>query len=261
MLRTYHWLILLKVGPLPISPNTTIQTLDYFYSRSARVPFNARVGDGPRSAAIEIIVAKTMSSIADITLNLTGLQYFGADDERSNAAYFTQSPASADGSTSYVWTPWRRAGLAPYDQPSDLYVNFDIGGSDPALYTCRMIVYNLVVYSSVEDFREAFESGKITKTPSPSSDDSFLKKDRKGPIRDLENRFAPTSVELDGKRYKVDDESRYIEYLGWSFYTRFDRDVGIQFFDIKFKGERIMYELSLQGWLCFYLSLQCTDMQ
>jgi primary-amine oxidase len=202
-----------------------------------------------------------MSSIADITLNLTGLQYFGADDERSNAAYFTQSPASADGSTSYVWTPWRRAGLAPYDQPSDLYVNFDIGGSDPELYTCRMIVYNLVVYSSVEDFREAFESGKITKTPSPSSDDSFLKKDRKGPVRELENRFAPTSVELDGKRYKVDDESRYIEYLGWSFYTRFDRDVGIQFFDIKFKGERVMYELSLQGWLGFHLFFQCTDMQ
>ncbi|KAF2020584.1 copper amine oxidase [Aaosphaeria arxii CBS 175.79] len=240
------------VGPLPVSSETTIQTLDYFYSRSARVPFNARVGDGPRSAAIDEIVTKTMSSIADITFNLTGLQYYGADDERTNAAYFVQSPSSMDGSTSYVWTPWRRAGLAPYDQPSDLYVNFDIGGSDPALYKCRMIVYNLVVYTSVEDFREAFEAGKITQSPPPSSDESFLRKDRKGPIRELENRLAPVSVELDGKRYKVDDENRYVEYLGWSFYTRFDRDVGIQFFDVKYKGERILYELSLQDAVAQY---------
>jgi len=188
-----------------------------------------------------------MSNIADITLNLTGLVYYGQDDERTNSVYFVQNPTSMDGSKATFWAPFRKAGLAEYDRPSDLYVNFDVSGTDVSTYKMLMIVYNLVIYTSVQDFRDAWTAGKITKTPNPSDDGSFLRKDRAGPIRELENRFAPTMLPLGGKRYKLDEESNYIEYMGWKFYTRFTRDVGIQFFDIKLKGERILYELSLQG--------------
>jgi primary-amine oxidase len=44
----------------------------------------------------------------------------------------------------------------------------------------------------------------------------------------------------------VDRQEQYVEYLGWTFYMHFDYDVGVQFYDIKFKGERILYELLLQ---------------
>jgi primary-amine oxidase len=188
-----------------------------------------------------------MSSIADITLDLVGFAYYGADDERTNGTYFLTNPFSTDGTTARIWTPWRRAGLAPYDQPSDLYTGFDVSGTDPSLYKLTMIVYNLKIYHSVKEFRAAYKAGKIVKTPPPTTHTDFLKKDRKGPVRELETRFAPTVLSLDGKRFKVDHNNKYLEYLGWTFYTRFDKDVGIQFYDIKFKDERIMYELSLQG--------------
>lgn len=239
--------IAIQVGPLPISSKTIIQNLDYIYSRAARFPFNGRIADGPRGKAIDTIVASTMSSIADITLNLTGLVYYGASDERSNSEYFIQNPTSLDGTKASFWAPWRRAGLASYDQPSDLYVNFDVSGSDASTYKMQMIVYDLIVYTTIKDFRDAFEAGKINKTPNPSSDTAFLRKNRKGPVREMENRFAPTILPLGGKRYKVDEESRYIEYMGWKFYTAFTRDVGIKFFDVKYKDERVLYELSLQG--------------
>lgn len=146
-----------------------------------------------------------------------------------------------------IWTPWRRAGLAPYDQPSDLYVSFDISGTDPSLYHVRKLVYDLKVYETLDDFRAAWAVGEVVKTPPPTTDTEFLRKDRKGALRDLETRLAPTVLSLDGKRFKVDKENQYVEYLGWKFYIRFDRDVGIQFYDIKLKDERILYELSLQG--------------
>lgn len=203
--------------------------------------------DSVRSAAIDVVVAKTMSSIADITTDLIGLEYHGRSDNRSTATYFGQNPFSTDGTTGVVWTPWRRAGLASYDQPSDLYVSFDIAGTDPSLYKFRKLVYDLKVYDTLEAFRAAWEAGEITKNPPPVSDDSFLRKDRKGALRDLETRLAPTVLSLDGKRFKVDKENHYVEYLGWKFYLRFDRDIGIQFYDIKLKDERILYELSLQG--------------
>ena len=34
--------------------------------------------------------------------------------------------------------------------------------------------------------------------------------------------------------------------MGWSFYIAFTRTLGLMFYDIKFKGERILYELSMQ---------------
>lgn len=203
--------------------------------------------DAVRSAAVDLIAAKTMSSIADITADLLGFEYHGRDDQRSTASYFPQNPFSTDGTTGVIWTPWRRAGLAPYGQISDLYVSFDVAGTDPSLYHFRKLVYDLKVYDTLEDFRSAWENGEVTKNPPPIKDDTFLRKDRQGVLRDLETRLAPTVLSLDGKRFKIDKENQYVEYLGWKFYMRFDRDVGIQFYNIKLRDERILFELSLQG--------------
>ncbi|KAH7324802.1 copper amine oxidase [Stachybotrys elegans] len=242
------------VGPLPISDNTTVQPLDYFYNgrNGARIGFDGRFTDGPLRTAIDECVIKHMSQIADITMDMTGLVYYGSDDERTNSVYFIPNPYSIDGTQSVAWSTWRRNGLADYDLISDLYVGFDFHGTDPSLWKLRMIVYNNIVYNSIEELREAYEAGKIEMRPHVPTDDSFLRKDRKGPVRELEDRIAPAIMEPDGKRYKVDSNNRYIEYLGWQFYTRYDRDVGIQFYDIKFKGERIMYELSLQDAIAQY---------
>jgi primary-amine oxidase len=188
-----------------------------------------------------------MSSIADITQDILGLSYYGRADNRTTLAYFVTNPSSRDGTNSLVWSAWRRKGLANYLQITDFSVRWDFSGTDGSLYKLAMIFYNNVVYTSVEDFREAWEKGEIVKRPLMNEDESFIRKDRKGTPRELEDRMAPTMIEPEGKRYKADTKNKYIEYLGFKFYTRFDRDVGIQFYDIKFKDERIMYELSLQG--------------
>lgn len=237
-----------QVGPLPVSNATTIQELEYWYNGvgGAHVPFNARPEDGPRMAAYYPLITEVMSSIADITADLVDMVYYGPDDERSTAISFVTTPYSMDGSYAYIWIPWRRNRMAYFDQPSDLYTSFDVSGSDPSQYKLRMIVYNLVVYNSVQEFRSAWETGEIVKVPPPAQNATFLNKDRIGPVRELEDRLAPTVVELEGNRYKIDEENRYVEYLGWSFYHRFTRDTGIGIFDIKFKGERILYELGLQ---------------
>ncbi|KAH9428700.1 hypothetical protein MCOR27_006242 [Pyricularia oryzae] len=243
------------VGPLPVDNTTTkIQPLDFMYNgaNGASIMFNGRFYDTPRRKAVDPFVAKFMAEIADITNDLVGFAYYGGSDNRTTAETFYGNPSSTDGTTGVLWLPFRRKGLASYDKPSNLYVSIDISGTDPSLYKMRMIVYDLVIYKSVDEFREAWTAGKIKKTPAPPADESFLRKDRTGEKRKLEERMAPTIVEPEGKRYAVDTENRYVEYLGWSFYTRFDRDVGVQFYDIRFKGERIMYELSLQDAIAQY---------
>ncbi|ORY00355.1 copper amine oxidase [Clohesyomyces aquaticus] len=65
-------------------------------------------------------------------------------------------------------------------------------------------------------------------------------------VRDLEERMAPSTLEIGRKCYKLDKDQKYVEYMAWSFYMSFTRTLGILLYDVKFKGERILYELSMQ---------------
>ncbi|KAF2190756.1 amine oxidase catalytic domain-containing protein [Zopfia rhizophila CBS 207.26] len=65
-------------------------------------------------------------------------------------------------------------------------------------------------------------------------------------VRELEDRFAPSSLEIGGKPYKFDKEQNYVEYIRWTLYISFTRTLGIIFYDIRLKGERILYKMSIQ---------------
>lgn len=214
-----------------------------------KVLFNGVPHEGPRGAAIEKFIAAEMTKMADITLDILGLVFYGRADKRSTLSYFVTNPYSKDGTEGLGWSMWRRGGttIASYSQPTDLNIRWEIGGTDPSLYKLDMIVYNNKIYRSAAEFRSAWEAGDIEKRPKLTGDIGYVYKDRKGPARELENRMAPTTIEPNGKRYKLDTKNKYIEYMGWKFYTRFDHDVGLQFYDVKFKDERILYELSMQG--------------
>jgi len=74
------------IGPLPVTPETTIQKLDYIYNggNGGSVPYNGRYFDGPRSTATEPLIVSIMSNISDITAALfQGGVYYGSRDNRS----------------------------------------------------------------------------------------------------------------------------------------------------------------------------------
>lgn len=225
--------------------------MDYFYNGvpGASVGIDARF-DPVFESATEEYVAERLSNMTDMTERLLNMSYYGADDERTTAEIKFTSPTSRDGTQSVAWSVLRRKGLAPSVQPTDFYICWDFSGTDPSRWGLSQFVYNNVVYLDEDAIRVALDKGEVERRPPPTTDESWIRKNRKCDPRDLEDRMAPTVVEAEGKRYRVDNGNRYVEYLGWAFYTRFDRDVGIQFYDIRFKGERIMYELSLQGNAC-----------
>ncbi|KAK7191070.1 hypothetical protein DPSP01_007759 [Paraphaeosphaeria sporulosa] len=243
-----------SVGPLPISNSTRKEALDNIYNgpNGAKLLWSAGPVDSVRRAAIDSLMNATLAPIADLTNDLLEMAFYGSSDSRSTMIYFMQSPASTDGEKSVFWSPFRRNGMEPWDQPSDLYIQFDITGTDASQWRSMKVVYNLEVYDSVQAFYSAWKAGNVTKTSPPATNIEFLYKNKTGSTRELEDRMAPTVLSLDGNRFKVDKEEQYIEYLGWTFYMRFDYDVGVQFYDIRFRGERIMYELSLQDAIAQY---------
>ncbi|GAB7358237.1 hypothetical protein MBLNU230_g0388t1 [Neophaeotheca triangularis] len=249
------------VGPLPMSAESGIKPLDWIYNggMGGKVPFNARYFDGPRSAATEPLIARTMSSIADITSSMfQGGVYYGSDNERTNLTFTEGTPISWDGMQAFRNIMFRYPGPATYLTPIDFYLLIDCTGTDASHYFVKGFVTNTRFFETEADLRAAFEAGEVAQKYDQSLDASWAMLDYKPElgVRDLEERLAPSSLELDGKRYRVDPEAQYVEYMGWSFFISFSRTVGISLHDIRFKGESVIYELSLQEALAQYAGNQ-----
>lgn len=249
------------IGPLPVSGTTTIQPLDYIYNggMGGFVPYNARYADAPKSNAIAPLITEAMTNISDITMALfEGGAYFGPEDDRTDLTSTSGTPLSFDGTQGFRNIMFRKPGDASYLTPIDFFLLIDCPGTDPTQYSVKGFVTQEQFFPTEADLRTAFESGALAQAYAQPEDTDWALVDYKPDLglRELEDQFAPNSIELGGKRYKLDAENQYVEYMGWSFYMSFTRTLGIMFYDISFKGERILYELSLQEALAQYAGNQ-----
>jgi len=238
------------VGPLPVSSNTTIQKLDYIFNggKGGKIPFNARFFDRARDVASEPLLASVMTEVADITGKLFGGVYYGAMDNRTDLTYTFDTPVSRDGTQATRIVIFRYPTETEFLQPIDFYLLLDIPGTDPSKYSLRGIVTNEKFFPTVATFRAAYDAGQIINEFPQVRDNEWarLTPNKTAPTREFEDRLAPQSIELGGKRYKLDVEQQYVEYMGWSFYMSWTRTLGLAFYNINYKGERILYELSMQ---------------
>lgn len=238
------------IGPLPVDSTTTIQRLDYLYNGGSggSIPFNGRLFDTQRTAASNWVIADVMTNITDITTALLGGVWYGDSDDRSTLTSTTTSPTSFDGNQAFRVVLFRFPGPATYLRPVDFYVLVDCTGTDASLYKLKGIVTNSRFFSTVEELRAAFDASELTEQyyQPEDYDWALVNLDSSMGTRDLDEKFAPQNIALGGKRYKLDEEQNYVEYMGWSFYVAHTASLGVMFYDIKFKGERILYELSMQ---------------
>ncbi|KAK3367597.1 copper amine oxidase [Podospora didyma] len=248
------------VGPLPFSDKTTISKYDYVFNggKGGEVPYAGRYFDSKRSAAVQPLLKKSMTDVADITVALFDGAYLGSSNNGTNLTAASTTPTSLDGKTSQITYMFRYPGLASYMTPIDLYLILQVTGTDASKYSLKGYVTNERFFATAAELRAAFDAGQL-KSEFPQTRDqkwALLDLQPEMGIRDLEDRAAPQSIEIGGKRYKLDKDEEYVEYMGWSFYMAFTRTLGLQFYDIKFKGERVLYELTLQEAAAQYAGFQ-----
>jgi primary-amine oxidase len=56
----------------------------------------------------------------------------------------------------------------------------------------------------------------------------------------------------ESQRFELDAKESYVAWMGFSFYFAVSHDLGLSLFDINYKGNRLLYELSLQEALTHY---------
>lgn len=118
-------------------------------------------------------------------------------------------------------------------------------------------MYNHQVFTSVDDFLSAYNNGtliRLPKRPDQSFDRSWSTRNRPQgtQARPLDHLPGPRSVSFAGLRFRVDFARQWISWMGWGFYLGFDRDMGLSLWDIRFRGERIIYQLAPQDALAQY---------
>ena len=101
---------------------------------------------------------------------------------------------------------FRYPNAASYLTPLDFFIITDCTGSDPSKYYVKGFVTGEKFYSSAAALRKAFEAGELKQQFTQDRNPTWGLVDYKPELgtRPLEERFAPQSLEIGGKRYKVD---------------------------------------------------------
>ncbi|KAJ6512626.1 amine oxidase catalytic domain-containing protein, partial [Mycena sanguinolenta] len=180
----------------------------------------------------------------------------GGADSEPNLIFGSTTPFSYDGSFRRMWIELKKNVPGSYLMALDMYFYVDFTSMDPSEWYLIRMVYNRQVFNTTEDFLQAYSDGTLKRsssTETPSSDEeAWAGRQRRGRKRDLDERAGPRQVSFNGARYRVDKANQWITWMGWSFYLSFGRDMGMSLWDVQFRGERILYEISPQEALSVY---------
>ncbi|KAH9482139.1 Amiloride-sensitive amine oxidase [copper-containing] [Psilocybe cubensis] len=238
------------VGPLPIGSATKIRRLTEIYHRED-IPFNAYALTNWTS--IPSFMARAVKPLIPAMEDLFGGTIRGFDNDTLIAGM--SGPFSFDGSFRRLWTTWRRNTAGSYLLPVNFYNYIDISGTDPSQWKILKLMYHDQIFPTVESFLEAYNNGTLVRHPeqkAPDLDFSWTQRKRVGQDRDLDELPGPRSVSFSGLRYRIDREQQYVSWLGWGMYLGFDRDMGLNLWDIRFRGQRIIYQLQPQEAIAQY---------
>ncbi|XP_059172011.1 putative amine oxidase [copper-containing] [Physella acuta] len=136
--------------------------------------------------------------------------------------------------------------------PIGFAFELSVDGVDPKNWTVGKVWYNGALYQSIADFSSKYNTltNKINMTKPVDNDKLYSSLQRRGDPQPINPQRAPVLVEPDGKRYSV--KNRRVTYLNWAFNFRMSSFTGPMLNDIRFKGERIAYELGLSELAVFY---------
>ncbi|KAL8725493.1 MAG: hypothetical protein Q9166_007313 [cf. Caloplaca sp. 2 TL-2023] len=241
-----------QIGPLPIANRSTILApLDFIYNKGRGFQ---RLYDVDLEA-LAAFTAGIGASIADVTQLLLNGTATGTPNDTFAIAGTT--PLIHEDDRIYQWNQFYsiHTGACVSEDllPSGLMFKADITGRDPANWSVVAWQYNGVFYESETTFRRAINSTGFIR-PGTNTDGDWACTDYNNDPFPHDELNPPVPVQPDGSRFAVDEQEKYVQWMDFSFYLSFNRDLGVVLHDISYKGERIIYELGLQEALAHYAS-------
>ncbi|KAJ7600601.1 copper amine oxidase [Mycena floridula] len=238
------------VGPIPVGKTTSMRQLTEIYHQ-ADIPFNAR-GFVSLNELL-ILLSSFTPAFEEAMMDLFGCVAKGQANDTLVGGM--SAPFSFDGSFRRTWISWRRNVAGPWLHPVNLFQYVDMTGTDASTWKVLKVVYNHQIFSGTDEFLAAWRNSTLIRPPhrpDQTGDLSWTTRKKIGTQRDLDHLPGPRSVSFAGLRFRVDKKSQFVSWMGWSMYLGFDRDMGLSLWDIRLKGERLIYQLAPQEALAQY---------
>jgi hypothetical protein len=243
-----------KIGPIasfPLPSNTPIVVLRWpgNYGNKTFLPATLRPVSMIERGLMEPLLEETFQKLQNLTMVSYGV------NDGSAFAWGDSSPRGFSNNTrqTWIWFMWNLEGF--YANPIGLEFLVNHKALDPAKWTILQISYNELPFKSADDLVKQFNQGKvpIINYPKPQGTPeaplwSSLR--RRGAIRPLDTRAIPKIIQESGPRFVV--QGHQVHWLSWDFHIGYELIAGIRFNDIRFRGERIIYELALQDAYALY---------
>lgn len=243
----------IMVGPLPLDNATVSWTpLEYSLTKKNGGKVQNLEADSDDTLYSQWIYPIS-ASVSDITLDLWNGTGLGLDNDTLDI--WGIDPLWQDDGRIVRWDTFWSFPTSTFDSetllPLGLYFKSDVTGRDPSQWSLEGWLYNGVFYETTDDFRTAYWNGSIVKN-APNVDGTWAHSDQQGEILPMDAMYPPTMIAPSGTRFAVDASAKYVEWMDYSFYIGFSRDTGVSLHDIRYKGERLIYELALQEALAHY---------
>uniref|UniRef100_A0ACB8EUF9 Uncharacterized protein n=1 Tax=Sphaerodactylus townsendi TaxID=933632 RepID=A0ACB8EUF9_9SAUR len=147
-----------------------------------------------------------------------------------------------------VWMTHFQNVSGSYSHPVGLELEVDISSLDTSQWKVLNVFYNGQYFEDMEDLERQFNEGRVRVA-------KVKKAPHDGGFSSLKPRVppewpGPLQYEPRGPRYCVRDNQ--VTFMSWSFAFGMEVNRGPRLFDVRFEGERIAYELSVQDAASLY---------
>ncbi|XP_040918715.1 retina-specific copper amine oxidase [Toxotes jaculatrix] len=228
------------VGPLPNPKYHRDVTAERY---KTELPITARtVTIGEYVLLFQFIENEIFSKLGTLLKESFGV----GEDKRLNA--FEQMPRGVRSGDRKTWVSFLRDMSGMYIHPVGFEVLVNHENLNASNWKVERLMYNGRYFDTVEELRREYESGSVKKIVYEESTDYGSLKPRNKPLQ-----IGPQLFYAEGKRYSVSNNQ--VLYMDWSFAFGLSSLTGMRVFDVRFKNERIAYELSVQEAMSVYGSL------
>ncbi|KAG8006745.1 Primary amine oxidase [Nibea albiflora] len=228
------------VGPLHNPTYIRDVTLERY---GTELPINARtVSVGEYVLLFKLLDAEVFSKLKKLMK-----ESFDVDENKKLNA-FEQMPRGLKSGDRKTWISLFRDVSGMYIHPVGFEVLVDHGSVNASQWKVEGLLYNGQYFNTTEELKQKYDAKSVKKIVYKKSPDYGSLKPKNKPLQ-----MGPQMFYAEGKRYSV--SNNHVLYLDWSFAFGLSSLTGMRVFDVRFKNERIAYELSVQEAMSVYGSL------
>lgn len=228
------------VGPLPNPTYHRDVTVERY---KEELPINARtVTIGEYVLIFKFINEEVFTKLGKIVK-----ESFDVSKEKTLNG-FEGMPRGVKSGERQTWISFFRDLSGMYIHPVGLEVLINHESTNASLWSVKRLLYNGQYFDSVEALIKQYDAGTVTKIVYKPVQNYASLKPKSKPTG-----LSPQQFYAQGKRFSV--KNNHVMYLEWSFAFGLSSLTGMRVFDIRFKGERIAYELSVQEAMSVYGSI------